>query len=337
MKKEIILKFLNKCKEHKFFYKESSIQFINYGSDNKRKAIEIEIEDDYINLVFGIQDNLFFDLMKDIKLKDFININKLKVIKESYLNNVLEELYQTNCIEKFKDYLLIFISNSPKEDIDFNKLTNKKKCEFLILTSGNYFFPYILKKKHKDNYFINLLENTDTSELPDHEKESYLKCNLNLAKKVIKENLDKKNIVNYLENNKLNKLIHLIDRDIGYYKYVEKEENRKSMFESIMKNHIKDIYSSLSDLKKTNLINIQFIEILEDIIVRQIKDNKTDYIEKLSGCIQSFAVQNIYNKKEELNAYDYLISLTQKIDFNTLKDIDMVKEYVSIQINLREF
>lgn len=337
MKKEIILNFLNKCKERKFFYKESSIQFINYGNDNKRKSIEIEVEDDYIHLAFGIEDDLFFDLMKDIKLKDFININKLKLIKESYLNNVLEEIYQTNCMEKFKDYLKIFISNYNQGDIDFNKLTNKKKCILLVFLSSNYHLTYILKKRQRDDYFMSLLENTDTNEISDHGEESFLNCNLNLAKKIIKENLGKKEIIDYLENNEINKLIHLIDRDIGYYKYVEKEENRKSMFESIMKNHIKDIYSSLADLKKTNLINIQFIEILEDIIVRQIKDNKTDYIEKLSGCIQSFAVQNIYNKKEELNAYDYLISLTQKIDFNTLKDIDMVKEYVSIQINLREF
>lgn len=337
MKKEIILNFLNKCKERKFFYKESSIQFINYGNDNKRKSIEIEVEDDYIHLAFGIEDDLFFDLMKDIKLKDFININKLKLIKESYLNNVLEEIYQTNCMEKFKDYLKIFISNYNQGDIDFNKLTNKKKCILLVFLSSNYHLTYILKKRQRDDYFMSLLENTDTNEISDHGEESFLNCNLNLAKKIIKENLGKKEIIDYLENNELNKLIHLIDYNIGYYKYVEKEENRKNMFESIMKNHIKETYSSLADFKKNNLITFQFIDILDNIIIRQIKDNKTDYIEKLSSVIQSFVVNKIYNKKQELNAEDYLILLNKKIDFDTLKDIDIVKEYVSIQINLKEF
>lgn len=336
MKKETILKLFNKNKnEYHHYYKDNDIMISNSFNDTSI-SVEIESSDDYIAIMFKKDCNIFFDLVKDKKLKYLINVNNLKLIKENYLEKILKFIYETDNLYDFKDYMKIFICNEDKEKIDLNKLSSIKKYLLLTYICANDSLLYILRRKIRDKYFIDLLEEVDLSQIEDEKECSMLKGNLNLAKRIIKENWTEENIIDYLEKNNIEKLFDLIDNhSISSYNYVKEEKNRKIIFDKTIKNYIESILEEPTP-KKEKILDRQLI-VLKEIINTQIKDNRTDYIELLSIKSQSFVVNEIYKRIKDFNAEEYIVLLSEHINFEELENVELAKEYVILKKNVRDF
>ncbi len=336
MKKEAILKLFNKNKnEYHHYYKDNDIMISNSFNDTSI-SVEIESSDDYVDIMFKKDCNIFFDLVKDKKLKHLINVNNLKLIKENYLEKILEFIYETDNLYDFKYYMKIFIFNEDKEKIDLNKLSSIKKYLLLTYICANDSLLYVLKHKIKNKYFIDLLEKVDLSQIEDEEESSILKGNLNLAKRIIKENWTEENIIDYLEKNNIEKLFDLIDNhSISSYKYIKEEKNRKIMFDKKIKYYIERTLKEPT-MKKERLLDRE-LNVLKEIINTQIKDNRTDYIELLSIKTQSFIVNEIYKRIKDFNAEEYIVLLSEHINFEELENVELAKEYVILKKNVRDF
>lgn len=336
MKKEAILKLFNKNKnEYHHYYKDNDIMISNSFNDTSI-SVEIESSDDYVDIMFKKDCNIFFDLVKDKKLKHLINVNNLKLIKENYLEKILEFIYETDNLYDFKYYMKIFIFNEDKEKIDLNKLSSIKKYLLLTYICSNDSLLYVLKHKIKNKYFIDLLEKVDLSQIEDEEESSILKGNLNLAKRIIKENWTEENIIDYLEKNNIEKLFDLIDNhSISSYKYIKEEKNRKIMFDKKIKYYIERTLKEPT-MKKERLLDRE-LNVLKEIINTQIKDNRTDYIELLSIKTQSFIVNEIYKRIKDFNAEEYIVLLSEHINFEELENVELAKEYVILKKNVRDF
>ena len=76
---------------------------------------------------------------------------------------------------------------------------------------------------------------------------------------------------------------------------------------------------------------------MKPLLIKQIEENKTDYIDLFSIKAQSFIVRQIFNRKNEFNSEEYLILLSERIDFDELEDIELAREYVSFKKNVRDF
>lgn len=336
MKKESILKLFNKNKsQYHHYYKDNDIMLSNSLNDTAI-SIEIESSEDFIDIRFKKDCKIFFDLVKDKKLKHLMNVNNLKLIKENYLEKILKFIYETDNLYDFKDYMKIFIFNEDKEKIDLNKLNSIKKYLLLTFLCANDPLLYVLRHKIRDNYFIDLLEKVDLSQIEDEKECSMLKGNLNLAKRIIRENWTEENIINYLEENNIEKLFDLIDNySISSYKYVKGEKNRKIIFDKKIKYYIETTLKEPTR-KKEKLLDRE-LNVLKEIINRQIKENKTDYIELLSISTQSFIVNEIYKRIKDLNAEEYIVLLSEHINFSDLENIELVKEYVNLKKSLKDF
>lgn len=336
MKKETILRLFEKKKvKYHHYYKDNDIMISNSFNDTSI-SVEIESNDDYVDIMFKKDCNIFFDLVKDKKLKNLINVNNLKLIKENYLEKILKFIYETDNLYDFKDYMKIFLFNEDKEKIDLNKLSSIKKYLLLTYICANDSLLYVLKHKIKNKYFIDLLKKVDLSQIEDEEESSILKGNLNLAKRIIKENWTEENIIDYLEENNIEKLFDLIDNySISSYKYVKEEKNRKIMFDKKIKYYIERTLKEPT-MKKERLLDRE-LNVLKEIINTQIKDNRTDYIELLSIKTQSFIVNEIYKRIKDFNAEEYIVLLSEHINFEELENVELAKEYVILKKNVRDF
>lgn len=326
MKKEIIKKLLKKIDlvEHEYknglyisfekMYKYSEIISFDFCQD------EIQY-----NIKFDIDSNIIYDLIKNLKLKELINIDKLIEIKNKYEEKIKDLLYNE---QKNKDCFLYILMLNKNTEIDVEQLTEENVKNYLnIYCEHKYITDIMYNTNECRSKFYTIVNQINIKENRDLDNSIFLLNNLNFAKEIIEKNLNIKDIINYLEESNYKKLSIIIEHFPIYYIYIQKKYNKDYFFNNIIIKYLGQ-RNYISGVKKDILIKI-----IED----QINDNKFDYIERFNEKYKKFVLSEIFNKKEDSKYREYLIFLYNSIDFSNIEGIETIKEYIDLQKEINDF
>lgn len=276
------------------------------------------------NIKFDMDSNIIYDLIKNLKLKELINIDKLIEIKNKYEEKLKELLYNE---EKNKDCYFYLLMLNKNVEIEIERLTEENTNNYLnIYCEHKYITDIIDNTSECRSEFYKILNQINIKENSELDNSVFLLNNLNFAKEIIEKNLNIKETINYLEESNYKKLSIIIEHFPRYYIYIQKKYNKDYFFNNIIIKYFSEKY--ISSVKKDIVIKI-----IED----QIKDNKFDYIEKFNKKYKKFVLSEIFNKQENSKYREYLIFLYNSIDFSNIEGIETIKEYIDLQKEINDF
>lgn len=277
------------------------------------------------NIKFDIDSNIIYDLIKNLKLKELINIDKLIEIKNKYEEKIKDLLYNE---QKNKDCFLYILMLNKNTEIDVEQLTEENVKNYLnIYCEHKYITDIMYNTDECRSEFYTIVNQINIKENRDLDNSIFLLNNLNFAKEIIEKNLNIKETINYLEESNYKKLSIIIEHFPIYYIYIQKKYNKDYFFNNIIIKYLGQ-RNYISGVKKDILIKI-----IED----QINDNKFDYIERFNEKYKKFVLSKIFNKKEDSKYREYLIFLYNSIDFSNIEGIETIKEYIDLQKEINDF
>lgn len=326
MEKERIKKLLKKIElvEHEYknglyisfekMYKYSEIISFDFCQD------EIQY-----NIKFDIDSNIIYDLIKNLKLKELINIDKLIEIKNKYEEKIKDLLYNE---QKNKDCFLYILMLNKNTEIDVEQLTEENVKNYLnIYCEHKYITDIMYNTNECRSEFYTIVNKINIKNNSDLDHNVFLLNNLHFAKKIIEKKLNIKECINYLEKNNKKKLYLIIEHFPKYYVYIEKNYLKEDLFNTIVLKYLEQ-RSFITEVKK---------DIIKKIVEDQINDDKVDRIKRFNEKYKKMIILDIFNKKEDSKYREYLIFLYNSIDFSNIEGIETIKEYIELQKNMNDF
>ncbi len=327
MKKELFKRMLKKYDNTKNKYDNPIVEIV---FRSLYIEVEIDFEENYFGIVFKEDDNFIIDIIKNFKLKELYNYNNLMEIKNKYVTELKRRLKEEKNEEKFIELYKIFIGNVSQEELEIESLCNFQKIFVFNVLSFNEDLINDLDRRKNNGYFIKLLNSIDLKEVKDSEQSILIKRNLNLYKKIINENWQKKEIINYLEKNQNNKIEKIIEENIYCYFYLEKKENKECLFEKL-----KEVIESLNK-SNSKRINGQLESWLSLLIKEEINNNSVTKLLQFSDKVKSLIIEIIYRKGKE-NYKIYLKKIIALIEIDKLEISEEIKEFIRLDKELSNF
>lgn len=327
MKKELFKRMLKKYDNTKNKYNKPIVEIVFRSFCIE---IEIEFEENYFCIVFKEEDNFIIDMIKSFKLKELYNYNNLMEIKNKYVGELKRILKEEENEEKFIELYKIFLGNVSKEELEIESLCNLQKRRVFNLLSFNEDLINDLDRRKNNSYFIKLLNSIDLKEVKDSEHSILINRNLNLYKRIINENWQKKEIINYLEKNQNNKIEKIIEENIFCYFYLENKENKESLFEKL-----KEVIESINK-SNSKRINGQLESWLSILIKEEMNNNSVTKLLQFSDKVKSLIIKIIYiNGTEDYR--NYLKKIIELIEIDNLEISNEVKEFIRLDKELSNF
>ncbi len=327
MKKELFKRMLKKYDNTKNKYNKPIVEIVFRSFYIE---IEIEFEENYFCIVFKEEDNFIIDMIKSFKLKELYNYNNLMEIKNKYVGELKRILKEEENEEKFIELYKIFLGNASKEELEIESLCNLQKRRVFNLLSFNEDLINDLDRRKNNSYFIKLLNSIDLKEVKDSEHSILINRNLNLYKRIINENWQKKEIINYLEKNQNNKIEKIIEENIFCYFYLENKENKESLFEKL-----KEVIESINK-SNSKRINGQLESWLSILIKEEMNNNSVTKLLQFSDKVKSLIIKIIYiNGTEDYR--NYLKKIIELIEIDNLEISNEVKEFIRLDKELSNF